>query len=193
MNQDARKENDRDVERLLDDALAQYGMIEPRPGLEGRVLARLAEAREHSSRSLWWRTSFAFGVAAVLALALFWFGRLDRRVAREIPVAKISAPPQTGGPAKRVEGSSAAPSSQKHGGQLKRGGRGPENVSRDKFAGATEPNTPPRLEQFPSPLPLNDQERMLALYVREFPQKAALMARAQTELRKQDELERTAP
>jgi hypothetical protein len=40
---------------------------------------------------------------------------------------------------------------------------------------------------------LTDQEKMLALYVRDFPGKAALVARAQTELHKQDELEMAAP
>lgn len=52
---------------------------------------------------------------------------------------------------------------------------------------------PPKLEQFPSPIPLNEQEKMLARYVQEFPRKAALVARAQTDLRKRDEREMAAP
>ena len=51
----------------------------------------------------------------------------------------------------------------------------------------------PKLEQFPSPSPMNEQEKMLARYVRKFPQRAALVARAQTELQKRDQREMTAP
>jgi len=42
-------------------------------------------------------------------------------------------------------------------------------------------------------LPLNDQERMLARYVQDFPEKAALVARAQSDLHKLDELEMSGP
>jgi hypothetical protein len=49
------------------------------------------------------------------------------------------------------------------------------------------------LEQFPTPTPLSDQEKLLARYVQEFPQRAALIARAQTQLRKRDEFEMAAP
>ena len=48
-----------------------------------------------------------------------------------------------------------------------------------------EKPTTPRLDQFPSPRPLSEQEQMLARYVREFPQEAVLVARAQTERRKE--------
>jgi hypothetical protein len=40
---------------------------------------------------------------------------------------------------------------------------------------------------------MNEQEKMLARYVQEFPQRAALVARAQTELQKRDEREMAAP
>ncbi len=50
-----------------------------------------------------------------------------------------------------------------------------------------------RLEQFPAPTPLSDQEKLLARYVQEFPHRAALIARAQTELQKSDEFEMAAP
>lgn len=44
----------------------------------------------------------------------------------------------------------------------------------------------PRLEQFPSPAPLSKEEESLVRYIRERPHDAALMARAQAELLKQD-------
>jgi hypothetical protein len=65
--------------------------------------------------------------------------------------------------------------------------------SRRQSMGKDVRSATPKRAQFPSPLPLTDQEKMLALYVRNFPEKAALMARAQTELHRQDELEMAAP
>lgn len=41
--------------------------------------------------------------------------------------------------------------------------------------------TGPKLDQFPSPQPLTEQELALARYVREFPQEADLIATAQVE------------
>jgi hypothetical protein len=47
--------------------------------------------------------------------------------------------------------------------------------------------------QFPSPVPLSEQEKILARYVRDFPESAVLLAGAQTELRKAEEMERAQP
>lgn len=183
--------NDRDVERLLDDALAQYAMVEPRAGLEGRVLARLAAAREQSHRGLqWWGVS-AFGTAAALALALFFLGHLDQRLIPQAPVAKLARPPQLGESTKRAA-SSAEQAGQKYGGRTKQAAVRLRNAVEDKPLGKMPPDTP-KLEQFPAPAPLTDQERMLAAYVRDFPKKAALIARAQTDLRKENEREMAAP
>jgi hypothetical protein len=37
----------------------------------------------------------------------------------------------------------------------------------------------PRLDQFPSPRPLSDEEKLLVRYVRDFPQDAIMIAQAQ--------------
>ncbi|MGB7331500.1 MAG: hypothetical protein WBD25_08940, partial [Terriglobales bacterium] len=41
--------------------------------------------------------------------------------------------------------------------------------------------TQPKLDQFPSPQPLSEQERMLASYVAKYPETAALVAQARAE------------
>lgn len=169
----------RGVERWLDDALAEYAKVEPRTGLEGRVLARLAAEQERSSRSLWWG-AFALSTAAALALVLFWLGSVDRKFIPQVPVAKVAVGPKAG--PTRGTGTSAGTKAVEDG--RPRPPRQKANV---------QPKALPRLEQFPSPTPLTDQEKMLALYVREFPARAALMARAQTDLHKQDELEMATP
>jgi len=47
----------------------------------------------------------------------------------------------------------------------------------------------PKLEQFPSPQPLSEQERILANYVGKYPEHATLIARARSEALQRDQLE----
>ena len=47
----------------------------------------------------------------------------------------------------------------------------------------------PKLEQFPSPQPLSEQEKLLQNYVAENPEQAVLLARARTEALRQDQFE----
>jgi len=174
------REQEREAERWLDVALAQYGKVEPRDGLETRLLARLAAEPERSSRSFRWWGGLAFSAVA-LALALLWLGGLGLIHVPESPVAKVAPPPagvSVVGPATVRAG----PTHSRH-----------IAISRGEATKVVPPSSPPKLEQFPSPAPLSDQEKLLARYVQEFPQRAALTARNLTELRKQDELEMAAP
>jgi hypothetical protein len=52
-------------------------------------------------------------------------------------------------------------------------------------------NAHPKLDQFPSPQPLSEQEKILASYVQEYPENAVLLARARTEALRKDQLEET--
>ena len=199
-----------DIERWLDDALAQYAKAEPRVGLEGRVLARLAATREESRQRLRWWGAWAFSAAAALALALLWLGRVERRLVPQAPVARTAAPPQVGAPTSgggRSNADAEAHAVVRHvpvigRGESAHGGRGHDRPGGHrqggqrpdrKEVGVVEADLGPKLDQFPSPSPLTDQEKMLVRYVQDFPKKAELMARAQTELRRQDELEMAAP
>ncbi len=47
----------------------------------------------------------------------------------------------------------------------------------------------PKLDQFPSPQPLSEQERILAGYVENFPERAALVAKMQSEDLRRERLE----
>ena len=47
----------------------------------------------------------------------------------------------------------------------------------------------PKLEQFPSPQPLSEQEKILARYVNTYPEHAALIAQARTEELRRDSAE----
>jgi hypothetical protein len=47
----------------------------------------------------------------------------------------------------------------------------------------------PKLEQFPAPQPLSEQEKLLQAYVAKYPEQAGLVARARTEELRQEQLE----
>lgn len=152
-------------EEWFDKALRQYGAVEPRPGLETRVLANLrAESLHVPRRGVWWLGLAT--VAAVLLIAADLFTMRDRQyvtlpVARVVPVA-----PQV----QRVT-------------QI-------VSLQRPSRPHGTMPSRqPPRLDQFPSPQPLSEQEEALEQYVEQFPREAVLVANAQTELLRNEEAE----
>jgi len=154
---------------ILDNALKCYGDVEPRAGLEGRVLARLTEGQVHRHTGWVW----ALGTAAVACLVItsalvanrFW---TKAPTARKNPIAAaVSKSNETASatvPAERQEHSS------------RRHHRGLQVRTNVPLLAADTP----RLDKFPSPQPLSDQERLLKVYVTNFPQQAALMARQQS-------------
>ncbi len=164
------------IERWLDDALADYGRAEPRIGIEGRVLARLSLEQERSHRSLWWGAC-ALASAALVVVVAWWSGHPGRKQVSESPVARLQVKAPESGRGVRSVGTNQGRAVQR----------------RRESTGKANRGTAPRQEQFPSPSPLTDQEKMLARYVRDFPEKAALVARAQTEFHRQNELEMAAP
>jgi len=152
-------ERDRFMDTWLDEALRQRGAIEPRPGLEGRILANLrAESPARIGR--WWPVLATVAVALLIAAAIFT--SREHRHSPRIVVAHPDVPQSV-----RPERNAGTPPLV-------------AKVTRPhvgRRVGASQ-----RLEQFPSPQPLSDQEKMLAQYVEQFPRDAALMAQAQTEL-----------
>jgi hypothetical protein len=178
---------DTELDARLDAALVWYAKAEPRAGLEGRVLARLAETRRESNSGRRWWGALAFGMAAVLVIA-GWVEQSHRGGLARIPAARVDLPSITEprGEQAHLHGSGSQVSALRQSVSAKRS-------ALERHAGRGQADRSPKLEQFPSAAPLNEQEALLARYVREFPERATLVARAQTELRKQDELEMTAP
>lgn len=185
MNLDTQKHGpEPDIDRWLDDAVQQYANAEPRPGLEGRVLACLAEAERQPARNLRWWGVLALSTAALLALVFFSIGRSTLKPV-ETPVAH-EKPPSATRPESRKDGNTAAENN------LNQSLPSRRNPEPRELASVDRP-VPPKQEQFPSPAPLSDEEKLLASYVRSFPDKAAQVAQTQAELRKQEELEMAAP
>jgi len=178
-------EREREVERWLDAALTQYAKAEPRAGLEGRVLAGLRAERSRlaSRRRRWWGAVAAVAAMAAIAVAV-WLGQANRAWTPVAGVGTVAI--------RRNDLTGDRPAV--HSVPQPRAGQIAKNASRrPPTRRVTHTPEVARLEQFPAPAPLSDQEKLLARYVREFPHRATLMARAQTEFRKQDELEMTEP
>lgn len=171
------------LDELLDSGLRRLGHAEPRPGLETRVLATIRAQKER--RPLWTlKATWAGGMALLFLATAIWafYGREDRsRTAAGNPPARgIPAKPPAPEVARMSKGNAAASMSK------------PRSLPRlvtPKAARKTVNLGAPHLAQFPSPQPLSQQEKMLARYVQQRPQEARLLARAQTELLRQDLLE----
>jgi hypothetical protein len=136
-----------DKDRLLDEALKAYVSQEPWPGLEERVLNRVRSAPKRR-RFVWLR--FALPLAAAACLWLLFMPRHE------------PAPPQTAAvvvePAlvERVEPQ-------------------PPVVVHPKRALQKRPRYP-KLDQFPAPAPLTEEERALLQLVRTEPEVAQAVA-----------------
>jgi len=174
------QENDA-LRRGLDEALAKYAAVEPRAGLEDRVLANLRAERAKDPNRAWWPWSVAAALVALLVVvaALAWRpGKPPHPVIANHPPSTVLS---TQEPGKQVVSNGGANRNrpQRPGTARTR----PQQVSQL----VTEAH--PKLDQFPSPQPLSEQEKILANYVAEYPEHAVLLARARSEALRRDQLE----
>jgi len=173
----SQNEHSRFVDDLLDASLAQYRSVEPRPGLENRILARLRTEQATSPPGWAWRMGAGLiGAGAILALvSIAHRGRL------ELPIS----PAGSHGPAPRVEASrntATVPLAQsltrrhKHSGieqsaELQRGSADlvSKSAAVSRSVKTAEGRQQRRLDVFPSPAPLSQEERLLVNLVRQSP------------------------
>jgi len=165
-----------DFDRALDGALAKYAEIEPRAGLEERVLANLQIERPTADVRAWWRWPSAVGLAAivlvVLALPYAW------RTPKPLPLQAHVATPTQSNPPKRDVPSRQIPL------DAQTASRRARSVPRASVAAVQ-----PKRAQFPSPEPLSEQEKILADYVVRFQEQAVLIARFNEEDLRRDRVE----
>ena len=157
---------DDDFDRALDGVLAQYASVEPRAGLEERILQNLRLAALTADACPWCTSSMAAVLAVVLLIAalLVWWRHPSSQ-----PPTVVHTPPVREVPINPYSAN-----------------REPGPVQRKKPHGRTTRPRPqqetvasgPKLDVFPSPLPLSEQEKLLAIYVGQYPEHAALVAEA---------------
>jgi hypothetical protein len=191
------------LSRELNAALAKYSAVEPRAGLENRVLANLQAQRDHVLARSWWRWSFGSATAMFIALAIIVASLAGRSGKTHAPVTRYhsttTAPvvaqsgqrnAQDGSGRNNAERNSTEKNSTEKNDlerSIRPAGR-PATHRSPQLAGA---NAHPKLDQFPSPQPLSEQEKILASYIRNYPKNAILLARARTEALRKDQLEET--
>ncbi|HUO27250.1 MAG TPA: hypothetical protein VMU61_16400 [Candidatus Aquilonibacter sp.] len=155
------------LDRMLDVALAQYGSVEPRYGLEERVLANLrARQQERDFRSwLIWpavAAAAALVLIAVTVVLMSGSGLVVRQVAhRNISPAQPNASAKVAGKVSHLVRPAVTASSP---------------ARRSATAVRTKVATLPKLDQFPSWQPPTEQEQILAMYVSRFHNQAVLLA-----------------
>lgn len=155
-----------ELDRWLDDALADYVNVEPRPGLENRIVARVAS--ETNSRKTIPRWSIAMG-AATLAILLLSLCPAFQTVPAPHVIWSVAVPPPMRAPASESVSRRASLKSK-------------NVVIARSYSG-------PKLDRFPSQSPLTEQELTLVQFAQNFPQRAALVAQAQTDLQRENEKE----
>ena len=177
-----------ELDRMLDAALAKHTAAEPRAGLEERVLANLRAGQARVPDHAWWRWSAIAAVAAVIVVVLALTLKSDkpsRRVAADHRSMPTQAPKDPGTEiVSNRHRSGPRPTS-----RLSTARKPAMRLSPPEVAAAR----PPKLDQFPSPEPLSEQEKLLRNYVAENPEQAVLLARARTEALRQDQLEEMNP
>ena len=169
-----------ELDRILDAALAKYTAVEPRTGLEERVLATLRAEQARVPDRAWWRWSVLAAVAAmVIVVAILGW--------------------RSGGPSHPVVANHPSSAREGQAEPTPQIVLNPTPVRKAKarrshplVVSRSQPKLrPPKLEQFPSPQPLSDQEKLLLAYVAEDPERAVLIARARNEALLQEQLEET--
>jgi hypothetical protein len=156
-------EQRKQLDEILDKALANYSQAEPRLGLEARVLARLEEEKASPAR-LWWRWAWVPAAAALLIAGGLYLAR--PRTQAPPSVAVQSSPPVTA-PAPK-----AAPLVIQATTQAK------PRVQPIAAPSAMPAATAVKQPQFPAPHASSEQEKLLLAYVRLQPQAAAQQAQA---------------
>ena len=158
----------------LDAALAKYSSIEPRAGLEQRILANLKAQEVPRADLSWWRWAIPLAAAVLVASFLIWrvHGQRQEQVVRRPTPAEQQLQVATN-PTVQDDGPPRA-------------GKRSMRTKRYKPTAVSVAPTGPKLEQFPSPRPLSEQEKLLAEYVSQFHDEAVLVARARAEIRRRD-------
>lgn len=174
-----------ELDDALDAALAKYAAVEPRLGLENRVLANLKAERERVPVRQSWRWGLSGALAAVVVVSLTLAWRLDNF--SRPPVANVVSTMQV---PTHIE--TKATANHERNGVNTTGPKRASRVVAYHHHSAAVASNQPKLDQFPSPQPLSEQEKLLQNYVARYPEHAVLVARALTEALRPDQLKEVA-
>jgi hypothetical protein len=158
-----------ELDRELDAALAKLAAVEPREGLEERILANLRTEHNRAGAHSWWRWP-AVAALAVMVVAVFIALRSEKP-AHDIAAYTPAITQPNKNPGTQFTNDRRSTSIRPN----EISGRRPKPHESSRPASVP---IAPKLDQFPSPQPLSEQERMLTAYVAEHHQQAVLIAQA---------------
>lgn len=164
----------------LDSALAKYAAVEPRTGLEERILANLKSQPSSSTRVAWWRWAAVVAAALIVTSLVLWIEKHNaQQIVRRPTTSSEQALHQT------IAQSAPLNSTRRV---------NPVKVRRAGKRSFTQPlaTAELKLDRFPSPRPLSEEELALVRYVQSFPKEATLIAQAQEEFELQTQKEMNA-
>ncbi len=172
------------LDRELDSVLAKYAAVEPRAGLGDRILANLRIEQKHAAKRSWWQWPAVAALSALIlvAVSVTWRSWMPaQNIAKQRPRATTQA---NGNDATQLAHNA---------GILSIGSREGGPRRRLKPHALSDPATivvpAPKLEQFPSPQPLSEQETILTRFVANYPEHAALIAQARSDELRRDSAE----
>jgi len=174
-NSSLNRNEDAHLDQWLDQALQQYGDVEPHAGLEMRILANLAseETKQVQGRA-WIAASVCAAVAVIVAAVLIVGFHVHQSGVAKVPVSAAALAATHSGDQHSLVAKVAKPPAR----QRRNGGT----------RASVSSMLPARvLPQFPSQRSLSEQERLLQQYVTQFPDQARLVARQQAETQKEME------
>ncbi len=182
-------EKECELDQWLASALSQYGKAEPRPGLENRVLASLQmERNRRAGSSRWWWAAGTAAAFATLVVAV-WIWQSSRSITPQstaaIPETKQREQERASTDTLPVPKTPLASGSHR----FKRAGAGRSSIRQVQDLAVASPT---KLDQFPAPRPLSEQEEILMSYVARYPETAAVIAQARAEALERERLEEAA-
>jgi hypothetical protein len=168
---------DYEFDRVLDDALAEYRDAEPLAGMEDRVLRRVKSQAERRRKPGWQWSAMVAAAALALAVGIGLSGHARHR-ASSLPLAQQQAlpaepPSQTvdtqpmNTPASRPMQAAKA---------IRQGNRGPQQTAQ-----LARSETAPTREHFPSPVPLQAEERTLLALAQTHPEVLRDLSRSEND------------
>ena len=153
---DQEKDKQMQIDEVLDSLLANYSSVEPRSGLETRILANLRDAEEKETAHGWWNFKWLWAgavAAAIIVAAVLIGGRHRIEPPTNIVVKKTQPAPQ---PAIQPH----APIAPKETVEIYR--RKPRATKQPQNATLALSQRP---AIFPTPTPLSEQEQLLLRYM----------------------------
>jgi hypothetical protein len=157
---------DKQMDEMLDSLLAQYSGVEPRPGLEQRILANLSNTARNETMLSWWNFKWLWAGAAFAAVIIFAAVLITGHRHPAAPTPTVVQIQQPAPPQPEVQRSLAKTASTIPANHRKM------PVQRRPRNAALASSQRPAL--FPTPTPLSEQERLMFTYLANTPQEVVV-------------------